>query len=69
MMMFPIYLLYSCTYSAIEEAGFKYAVPELTREALVEAVAQHIASGYFPVSPSFCIYARDSDGSHCLRPS
>lgn len=36
--------------SAIEAAGFKYAMPELTDEGLREVVQQHIVQGIFPVS-------------------
>lgn len=36
--------------SAIEAAGFKYAVPELTEEGLKDPVVQAISQGIFPVS-------------------
>lgn len=36
--------------SAIETAGFKYALPELTQEALQDSIALHISQGTFPVS-------------------
>ena len=36
--------------SAIEAAGFKYAVPEFTEEGLRDSIAQAIAQGIFPVS-------------------
>lgn len=35
---------------AIEAAGFKYAVPELTADGLKDEIIQAIAQGIFPVS-------------------
>jgi hypothetical protein len=35
--------------SAIEAAGFKYAVPELTQEGLKDEITQAVVQGIFPV--------------------
>lgn len=48
--------------TAIEAAGFKYAVPALTAEGLRDVVLQHIAQGIFPVRGN-------DDDAHCPAPT
>lgn len=51
--------------SAIEGAGFKYAVPELTDDGVREVVQQHIVQGIFPVSG---VHPYMHDGGELLWP-